>query len=575
MSHVARDVLLLTLLALAARFVAALVVSYPPYTDPAYYALIAERLVDGQGFTTPVLWSFHEVGNRLPEDPTLPVPSNRHWMPLTSVIAAASMTFLGDSWRAGQLPMIALSAALPPMTYLVAHRLWPETGRTGALLSGLLAVFAGPLLILYPTIDNFAAFGVAGCAALYCSVRATDASRPGPWLAAAGAAAGLATLARIDGVLLTVAPATAWMVSRGWWPWRRSGDAGRRPLTGTSPSGRAAARAGYGAAMAAIGSYVAVMTPWLLRNLSVFGKPLPSAGGHTLWIRSYNEQFSIGHEVTLEKYLEWGLPNIVGSKLESWGELAGRTAVLLGGTFFLFFVAGLWLQRRRPELAPFLAYFAVMFVTMGAVFTFHAPKGAFYHSSPAWLPFAIPLGVASIAPVLTAAGRVWRFLRRPATHRFVAVAGLVGAVLLSLTTSSLMYANWEGSREQEEAAGRFFIERGLTRDVVMHTDPSSLHAVSGNPGIATPFDSYPVIERAIRAYDVRWVVVTLPEGAEIDPLGFWHGADSRDLYGNPATFLADEPAFEADGVRIYAVRRQDREGRDEAYTEAPSTIGPP
>ena len=37
------------------------------------------------------------------------------------------------------------------------------------------------------------------------------------------------------------------------------------------------------------------------------GAPLPSAGGHTLWIREYNEQFSIGHEVSLATYLDWGL----------------------------------------------------------------------------------------------------------------------------------------------------------------------------------------------------------------------------------------------------------------------------
>ena len=114
----------------------------------------------------------------------------------------------------------------------------------------------------------------------------------------------------------------------------------------------------------------------------------------------------------------------------------GRTAVLLGGIFVVPFAVGLWRERRRPELRPFLAYFALMFVAMGAVFTFHAPKGAFYHSSLAWLPFAAPLAVASIAPTATAAGRAWPFLRRAghaslpgrgrAGRRGRAVAGRVG-----------------------------------------------------------------------------------------------------------------------------------------------------
>ena len=190
---------------------------------------------------------------------------------------------------------------------------------------------------------------------------------------AAGAFAGLATLARIDGVLLTLAVATAWFVRRGWSPWRSVATGG--------------ASLAWGLASAA--AFLLVLAPWLVRNATVFGSPLPSAGGHTLWIRSYNEQFSIGHEVSLATYLDWGLPNIVLSKLTSWGELVGRTGVLLGGIFLIFFLAGLWTFRRRSELAPFYVYFAVMFFVMGAIFTFHAPKGAFYHSAPAWLPWAL------------------------------------------------------------------------------------------------------------------------------------------------------------------------------------------
>ena len=129
-------------------------------------------------------------------------------------------------------------------------------------------------------------------------------------------------------------------------------------------------RSAWGLASAV--AFLLVLAPWFARNIATFGAPLPSAGGHTLWIRSYNEQFSIGHEVSLASYLDWGAGNIIGSKLESWGELVGRTAVLMGGTFLIFFVVGLWLFRRRAELAPFFVYFVVMFVAMGAAL--HVPR---------------------------------------------------------------------------------------------------------------------------------------------------------------------------------------------------------
>ena len=100
-----RDILLLTAIALVARILAVIVLPWPPFTDPAYYSLVAQRLAEGHGFTTPVLYSFLEVGSRLPEPAMLPVPSNAHWMPLTSIVAAASMAILGPTYVAGTVPL--------------------------------------------------------------------------------------------------------------------------------------------------------------------------------------------------------------------------------------------------------------------------------------------------------------------------------------------------------------------------------------------------------------------------------------------------------------------------------------
>src|SRR6266508_974081 len=103
-SYVA-DLVVLTVLALIARVAGAAITGYAPYTDPAYYSLVAERLATGHGFTVPAIWSFLEVGSRLPDPATLPVASNGHWMPLTSIVAAGSMALFGATWRAGQVPM--------------------------------------------------------------------------------------------------------------------------------------------------------------------------------------------------------------------------------------------------------------------------------------------------------------------------------------------------------------------------------------------------------------------------------------------------------------------------------------
>ena len=529
----ARSLAALFGIALLARAIAALLVPSPPYTDPAYYTLIAERLADGHGFSVPVLWSFLEVGGQLPADPTLPVASNGHWMPLTSLVAAPFVALLGPvlgDWRAAQLPFVLLSAALVPMTAQIGWEIWKD--RTVAYAAAILMLLGGPMLVLSPLVANFAVFGVCGALAIWCSVRAVSADRPGWWIVGAGAFAGLGMLARVDGLLLTLAPATAWWLRRSAWAGMGS-------------------RLAWGAASA--GAFLLVIGPWLLRDLAVYGSPLPSASGHMLWITSYNEQFSISHDPSVSEYLAAGPGLVVGSKLASWGELIGRVAVLMGGFFILPFAFGLWRERRHGVLAPFLVYFGVMFVVMGLVFTFHAPKGAFYHSSLAWLPFAYPLAVANLAPMANAIGRWWPFLRRERTHRFLLIAGLVAATVLSVVGSAVFLAQWADARTKLGRAEAFLENAADPGDRVMAYDPSLVNLGTGLEAVPPPFDNFDEIGRVVDAYDVRWVVVTLAPGETRDALGLWDGAAGTDGAGEHPDFLPATPAFEDDGVRVYEV----------------------
>jgi 4-amino-4-deoxy-L-arabinose transferase-like glycosyltransferase len=524
-----RNLLFLLAGALVARVAAAWLVPSAPYTDSAYYTLVGERLADGHGFTLPVLYSFLEVGAAMPSDPGLPVDSNGHWMPLTSVIAAGSMLLFGSDWRAGQVPMVLLAVAWVAITHLVTWDLWRVRGQ--ALIAGVLAIFAGPLLVMLPLVDSFALFGVLGALALWCSMRAVRAERWGWWLVAAGVLTGLATLTRVDGLFFAVAVAAAW--------WIRLRD------------GRPGVALAWGAASTI--ACLAVMAPWIARNLAVYGAVLPSAGGHTLWITSYNEQFSIGHEVSLATYLAAGPGLIVGSKLAALAELAGRTLAMTGGVFALFFVAGAWTLRRRAEIRPFVAYWVVMFLAMGLLFTFHAPKGAFVHSAPAWLPMAFAIAVGSVAPVSSAVGRWWPFLGRTQTHRFLMGASLAGAVVLSIVTSAALVSQWRVANARLAQAADFLTANVPTSDVVMFADPARLHLLTGHPGVAAPFDPFDVIQRVVEAYEVRWVVVTLEPGEQRDALGLWDGSAGVDSTGASPAFLPETPAFEAEGVRIYEV----------------------
>ena len=227
-----RDLALLLLAALAARALAAWLVPSAPYTDAAYYPLVAERLADGFGFTIPVLWtpSSRSAAHCRPIR-VLPVASNGHWMPLTSVVAAGGMAVFGASdWRAGQVPMVLLSVAWVGIVHGVTWDLWRNRGwalvaRRARHLRGPAAdhAAAGRLLRLVRRARRRSRSG---------HPRAPCASeRWGWWLVLAGALVGLATLARVDGLILAVAPASRGHAdARTCGPRWRSGSASPPPL---------------------------------------------------------------------------------------------------------------------------------------------------------------------------------------------------------------------------------------------------------------------------------------------------------------------------------------------------------
>jgi hypothetical protein len=100
----------------------------------------------------------------------------------------------------------------------------------------------------------------------------------------------------------------------------------------------------------------------------------------------------------------------------------------------------------------------------------------------------------------------------------------------------------------------FLREGAAPGDRVVAYDPAALYALTGNPGVAPPFDPFETIGQVVDAYEVRWVVVTLSPGQTRDPLGLWEGAAAVDSAGEHPDFLSPDPAFEAPGVRVFEVR---------------------
>src|SRR5258708_11932544 len=153
-----RVLLFLFMLALAVNGSLALFVHEPRYTDDAYYFGGALRLAEGQGFTEPYFLNY--VGNPV----ALPQPSHLYWMPLTSIVAAASMSVFGQSVRAAQIPLVLAASLLPIVAYLTGWNI--ARIRRHALGAGLLTLFCGFYVGYWATTDAFGLFGLTASAAL-------------------------------------------------------------------------------------------------------------------------------------------------------------------------------------------------------------------------------------------------------------------------------------------------------------------------------------------------------------------------------------------------------------------------
>ena len=237
--------------------------------DADYYLMGGMQLVEGKGFTEPVLWNYLDDPNGIPH------PSHAYWMPLASILSAIGigLTPFGG-FAGGRVMFLILAGFVPPMTAWLAWQLLPERGersrRGMATLAGILAIFSGFYLSFLTVPDAFAVYMILGTLLLGMIHSFENGEGNGKWLVV-GMIAGLMHLTRADGFIWlgVVVVGVLWeygMRNRHW-------------VLGI----------GY-----SVGGYLIVMGPWFVRNLIVFGTPLAPGGARSFWMLNYDELFLLG-----------------------------------------------------------------------------------------------------------------------------------------------------------------------------------------------------------------------------------------------------------------------------------------
>lgn len=481
--------LALFLVAMTVRGLTAIAFGDPAYPDSFYYVNLARELAAGNGLQVDYIWNFVDVGGRLPVEGILPIPSNAHWMPLAAFIQVPFIWLLGPTTLASGLPFWISAALAAPLTWAIGR----DAGlpRVTSAAAGLLVAIPGAASPFLTQPDNFGLFMLLGALSLWCCVRGMRGEHR--WFVLGGLTVGLATLSRNDGLLLGLPFALAFLA-----------DLVRRPRPWRMDS----SKIGWRVALLCAGAFLLVTAPWWLRQWLEFGSLSPSsASGRILWITGYRELYSVTGETTLDSFLAQGPAALLSSRL---GGLGAALGIFAAGPLLLtmapFLVIGACLSRRNVAFRPWSIYAVTLFTFSAILFAVHVPHGTFLHSCVALLPHAYLLGMVGIDRVVRAVAarrRGWQADRASRGFAAIAVATiLLGALGASYMTTRAWAAD-QNIREEMSAA----LKDVPAGDRLMSPDAGAYRYHAGRTGIVTPDDPLPVIEAALRTYDVRWLIL--------------------------------------------------------------------
>ncbi len=512
---------LLFMLTLVFRIATALPLTQAGYMDASYAIHVAANVARGDGLIENVLWNYldHPAG--------LPHPSNLYWMPLPSLLIAPFFALFGMAYHVAQIPFILLSSFLPLFAFYLARRIFARDDY--AWTAALFTAFSGFYTIYWVSPDNFTPFALTASVGLYFIARGVE-TRSARYFFIAGLLAALSHLARADGLLLLPVVPIALVLNKSTRSFKFVGL-----LT-----------------VSCVLGYLLLMSPWFLRNWLVIGTPYPSAGTQTLWLTNYDELFRLTSDLSAQRYLAWGIGNIVQSKLSA----AGMNVLIVAFGALQIFLApfaiiGLWQLRRKIELLSFFIYAALLYLAMTFLFTFPSTHGSMLHSSAALLPFlavAAPLGIDTLVQWIARRRRTWQLAQAALVFRG-------GLIVLALFLAIFLYAQgvypigassdvalWNERDAAYPPIAQWLAVNARAEDVVMTVDPPSFANVSQRRVIVIPTDDVAAVFVAAQTYNARWLILQFDHPAPLNDLyrarvtvpGLRRVADFRDGGGKPA-----------------------------------------
>lgn len=313
-------------------------VAHAGHADYAFYYQAAHNLAAGRGLVVDYVWHFFSG------TPPIPHRADDYWQPLTPTVIAGFLRVFGDSVRVAIVPSMLGVGLVLLGTYVFAREALAD--RTAALTAVLFALASAVLWTASVVPDTAAYLGAFVATFLAAAVRSRKDER---FAVVAAAAAGLAYLARQDGILL--APALVLAVRQ---------TTRHRAL--------------------ALALYAGIVVPRLLS----------AEGGRAVLLTSYEDLYSLTPP-TLRAWASAGIAAHARSRLEAIAAEADALWAAAGPLWGLALFYGVVILRRKRRSAlvvwgPGAAYGAVLLMFYAAVAPLLAQQGSILRCMPALVP---------------------------------------------------------------------------------------------------------------------------------------------------------------------------------------------
>jgi len=356
------------ILSLILRFYFAAKLNNPGHGDPAYYLSLAQNLASGRGFVIDYVWHFLVLPDSLTHF------SNDFWMPLTSIIIYPFLLVFGESLLAALIPSIVFGVS----SSIIAYYIGLEYTKSKAISfwSAIITLYAPGLFIYSIATDSSIYYVVLISAGILMLMKSERNSK---LFIVAAILAGLGQWARQDGILFMILLVIA--------------------ITFSSINRKSKIRLLLGS----LAAYLLIISPNFIINLIYTGKLFVSQTFKIAFVTCHDDIYSYGKDLSLKSYLDWGIGNILISKiasvhnnvieiLKSFGR--DLIAIPIICLFYVLLPRATGFKWREFQ-AP-LIFMALLLVFYTTVATFPAMGGALFRSTMAFVPFGIVLAVKAI-----------------------------------------------------------------------------------------------------------------------------------------------------------------------------------